>query len=334
MGLRTKLTEALGIEAPIIQGGMQYVGYAEMAAAVSNAGALGIITGLTQPTPEDLRKEIRKCRSLTDKPFGVNIAILPMLIPADYDAYVRVICEEKVAAIEITGGSPRKYMAQLREAGIVVIHKSATIKHALKAQKDGVDFIEIAGFESAIAGRSSEDDVTTWVLVTKALEVLDTPLIVSGSATGRQLAGALALGASGLTMGTRFLATQECPIHENVKKFIADPANDELSTTLVLRTLNNATRVSKNTVAKQILSIEADDTIDNKEAFKLASGMKAKSMFRETGDVQGAMWSCGQSVGLINDIPTCKELVDRLVSQAEARLQNAYSFVVSPGSKL
>mmetsp|Transcript_4903 Transcript_4903/g.10147 ORF Transcript_4903/g.10147 Transcript_4903/m.10147 type:complete len:333 (-) Transcript_4903:78-1076(-) len=329
MVLRTKLTEALGIEAPIIQGGMQHVGFAEMASAVSNAGALGILTALTQPTPEDLRKEIRKCRTMTDKPFGVNLAILPMLIPADYDAYMNVICEEKVAAVEITGGSPRKYMKQLREAGVVVIHKSATIKHALKAQSDGVDFIEIAGFESAIAGRSSEDDVTTWVLVTKALQTLTTPVIVSGSATGIQLAGALAMGAVGLTMGTRFMATKEAPIQDSIKQFIADPKNNELSTTLALRTLQNGTRVAKNDVSREILRLEAEGVKDKGELLRLASGKRTKAMLQENGDAQSAMWSCGQSIGLINDIPTCKELVQRLVSEAETRLQAGARIVQS-----
>ena len=250
--LETELTRSLGILHPIVQGGMHYVGmvgslvrfrldfflglfllqsfsshlgYAELAAAVSNAGGLGIITALTQPTPALLRAEIQKCRKMTNKPFGVNLAILPTLIPAKYGEYIDAICEERVCVIEITGGSPKVYMQQLRDAGVKVIHKSATIKHALKAQEVGVDFIEIAGFESSIAGRSSEDDVGTWVLLAKALQVLKTPLIVSGaSATGKQLAAAVAMGASGITMGTRFLATVECPISQAIKEHIASEA--------------------------------------------------------------------------------------------------------------
>eukprot|EP00514_Thraustochytrium_sp_LLF1b_P010645 CAMPEP_0184552634 /NCGR_PEP_ID=MMETSP0199_2-20130426/29563_1 /TAXON_ID=1112570 /ORGANISM="Thraustochytrium sp., Strain LLF1b" /LENGTH=268 /DNA_ID=CAMNT_0026948171 /DNA_START=254 /DNA_END=1057 /DNA_ORIENTATION=+ len=265
---------------------------------------------------------------MTNKPFGVNLTILPMLIPADYDAYMNVICEEKVAVIEISGGSPRKYMKQLREAGIVVIHKSATVKHALKAERDGVDFIEIAGFESGIAGRSSEDDVGTWVLLAKALEKVKTPIIVSGaSGTGRQLAAALTMGAQGITMGTRFLATQECPIHDDVKLHLAKPEVDEMSTTLVLRTFNNATRVSKNRVARDILATEAamvkeGNGPDFSRVANLAKGENTRLMFQQNGGWDDAMWSCGQSVGLIEGkIPTCKELLDEIANQAEERLR-------------
>jgi len=326
MGLKTLLTEKLGITHPVIQGGMHYVGYAELAAAVSNAGGLGIITGLTQSSPEALRNEIRRCRKMTSKPFGVNLTILPMLIPADYDSYMKVICDEKVAAVEISGGSPRKYMGDLRTAGIVVIHKSATIKHALKAQSDGVDFIEIAGFESSIAGRSSEDDVGTWVLLAKALEKLTTPVVVSGaSGTGRQLAAALTMGAQGITMGTRFLATKECPIHVNVKKHIADPKNDEFSTTLVLRSFNNSTRVLKNDISNEIIRLEKEGNGDFSKIQPLAKGERGRVMFQDTGDWNDAMWSCGQSIGLIEDIPTCKDLLNRIVEEAESQLKVGFS---------
>mmetsp|Transcript_33887 Transcript_33887/g.66692 ORF Transcript_33887/g.66692 Transcript_33887/m.66692 type:complete len:335 (+) Transcript_33887:27-1031(+) len=324
MGIKTVLTEKLGIEFPVIQGGMQYVGYAEMAAAVSNAGGLGIITGLTQPDPESLRKEIRRCRTLTSKPFGVNLTILKALIPADHDAFMTVICEEKVNLVEISGGSPKKYLKQLKDAGVLVLHKSATLKHALKAQAVGVDFVEIAGFESSIAGRTGDDDVGTWVLMAKALEKLSVPVIVSGATgTGRQLAAALAMGAQGVTMGTRFLATQECPIKPQIKDFIADPKNDEFSTTLVLKTFNSSTRVFKNDVAKAILKHEAEGSGDFSRIAPLAKGLRAKDMFLDNGDANDAMWSCGQSIGLIEDIPTCRELLVRLVSQAESCLSAA-----------
>jgi len=331
MPIKTLLTEKLGIEHPVIQGGMQYVGYAEMAAAVSNAGGLGILTGLTQPSPDDLRNEIRRCRSMTSKPFGVNLTILPALIPADYDQFVNVICKEKPALIEISGGSPRKYMKQLKEAGIVVLHKSATIKHALKAEKDGVDFVEIAGFESSIAGRSSEDDVTTWILIAKAARVLKVPFLVSGaSATGRQLAAALAMGAQGITMGTRFLCTKECPIHENIKKKLADISTDEFATTLVLRSFNNSTRVLKNDVTAEILRIESSSKADFSQVAALASGQRAKTMFQETGDWNNAMWSTGASVALIDgDISSCKDLIEGIVAEAEERIAASAKLVHS-----
>mmetsp|Transcript_16531 Transcript_16531/g.47030 ORF Transcript_16531/g.47030 Transcript_16531/m.47030 type:complete len:339 (+) Transcript_16531:278-1294(+) len=336
MGLETALTKALGIQHPIVQGGMHYVGYAELASAVSNAGGLGIITGLTQPTPEDLRKEIRRCREMTSKPFGVNLTILPVLIPADYDSYMRVICEERVAVVEISGGSPRKYIPALREAGVKVIHKSATIKHALKAQADGVDFIEVAGFESAVAGRASADDVGTWILLAKALGTLSTPVLVSGaSATGRQLAAALAMGAQGISMGTRFLATEECPIHRSVKEHLASTSTDEFATTLVLGSFNNSTRTLKNAVTKEILRMEAEMAKqgggDFAEVAHLAKGDRARVMFQETGDWDSAMWSCSQAVGLINDIPTCKVLLDRMVEEAEAQLSKGASLIRGHG---
>ena len=375
MALRTVLTDMLGIKVPIVQGGMQYIGYAEMASAVSNAGGLGILTALTQSSPEALRNEITRCRTLTDKPFGVNLTILPALIPADYDAYMRVICEERVALVEISGYSPAKYMADLRAAGVKVLHKSATLKHARKAELAGVDLIEIAGFESSIAGRAANDDIGTWVLLAKALGVLTTPVIVSGaSATGRQLAAALAMGAVGMTMGTRFLATTECPIQHSIKAHLASPSVDEFATTLVLGSLSNSTRVLKNDVTNKILEIEragaAGDGVDFEQLRPYASGARTKKMWQESvrtpnhamrlradlawrsspcpvltlslglarsrsstrscallhalahtqGDWNDAMWSCGQSVGLIDDVCSCKELLARIVREAHACL--------------
>jgi len=331
MPLKTALTELLGIEHPIIQGGMQHVGYAEMASAVSNAGGLGILTGLTQPTPEALRAEIRRCRTMTSKPFGVNLTILPMLIPADYDAYADVIAEERVAMVEVAAGSPKKYMARWHEAGVKVLHKSATVRHALKAQAAGVDLIEVVGYEGSIAGGQPGDEVGAWVVLPKAASLLKVPIVAAGAnATGRQLAAALTMGASGITMATRFLATLEAPINMKIKEHLARPEVDERSTTIVLGSLSNATRVFKNDVAQQIRDIEASssDGMDFGRVAPLAAGARTKQMWQETGDFNDSMWSCGQSVGLISDIPSCKVLVDRIVQEAEEQLTLASSRVV------
>eukprot|EP01060_Flectonema_neradi_P004003 TRINITY_DN12642_c0_g1_i1.p1 TRINITY_DN12642_c0_g1~~TRINITY_DN12642_c0_g1_i1.p1 ORF type:complete len:332 (+),score=82.45 TRINITY_DN12642_c0_g1_i1:49-1044(+) len=322
MVLKTKLTEILGIEHPIICGGMHWVGFAELAAAVSNAGGLGTITAITMQTPEGLRKEIRKVKSLTNKPFAVNLTILPALLPADYGSMVNVICEEKVPVIEISGGNPKTYIKQLKAAGVKVIHKSATIKHAKNASKAGVDIIEIAGFESSVAGRKSDDDVGTWVILAKALEeIKDTPIVVSGaSATGRQLAGALAMGAHGITMGTRFMVTDESLVGPQIKEFLASPEMDEFGTTLILKSFQNATRVAKNKAALEVLKIEKSGK--GFSALRpLVQGQNAKTMFLEGGDKDMGTFSCGQSVGLINDIPTCKALIDRVVADAERNLR-------------
>eukprot|EP01064_Diplonema_japonicum_P025823 TRINITY_DN37257_c0_g1_i1.p1 TRINITY_DN37257_c0_g1~~TRINITY_DN37257_c0_g1_i1.p1 ORF type:complete len:333 (+),score=75.08 TRINITY_DN37257_c0_g1_i1:99-1097(+) len=324
---KTAVTRILGIEHPIICGGMTHVGFAELAVAVSEAGGLGMVTALTMNTPEGLRREINKVRGMTKKPFGVNLTILPALLPADYDGFVKVICEERVPVIEITGGNPGKYVPQLKAAGVKIIHKSATLKHALNAQKAGVDLIEIAGFESSIAGRKSDDDVGTWVLLAKACTTLKTPVVVSGaSATGNQLAAALSMGAQGITMGTRFLATQECPIHENVKKYVSDSKNDEYSTTLILKSFGNATRVAKNTAALEVLKLEKKQKGFG-DIRKLVAGTNVKDMFHSTGDTEKGAWSCGQSVGLIQDIPTCKDLIEKIVCDAKAQLEQATGLI-------
>jgi nitronate monooxygenase len=336
MVLKTRLTEMLGIEHPIIQGGMQYVGYAEMASAVSNAGGLGVLTGLTQPSPEDLRAEIRRCRQMTSKPFGVNLTILPALIPADYDGYVDVVAEERVALLEVAGASPKKYMKQLHAAGVRVLHKSATLRHALKAQEAGVDLIEIVGYEASIAGGQPGDEVGLWVVLPRAVPLLSVPVIASGaSATGRQLAAALSMGAQGITMATRFLCTVEAPIHHRIKEHMARPDVDERSTTVVLRSLNNATRVFKNDVSTTMnrLDEEMQGNVDFSKIAPYASGVRTKKMWQETGDWNDSMWSCGQSVGLINDIPTCKDLLAGMVAEAEAQLTLSAACVAAP-SKL
>jgi nitronate monooxygenase len=319
--LKTKLTELCGIEHPVVCGGMHYVGYAELASAVSNAGALGMITALTQPTPEALRAEIQKCKRMTSKPFGVNLTILPMLIPADYDAYINVVASEGVKVCEITGGNPEKYVNMLHDAGIVVIHKSATLKHALKAQSLGVDIIEVSGYESATAGRQSKDDTTTWVVLAKALEKLNTPVIVSGaSATGRQLAAALAMGAQGITMGTRFMCTEEAPVHPAVKKQIASPEADEYMTCMILKGFENGTRVYKSPAAEKVLELEAENA-DFDKIYPYVKGENWQKCARETGDWENSTWSVGMSIGLIEDVPKCKDLVARIVTEAEGLLQ-------------
>ena len=322
MVLKTKVTEILGIEHPIICGGMHWVGFAELAAAVSNAGGLGTITAITMQTPEGLRKEIRKVKSLTSKPFAVNLTILPALLPADYPSMINVICEERVPVIEISGGNPKTYIKQLRAAGVKVIHKSATIKHAKNASAAGVDIIEMAGFESSVAGRKSDDDVGTWVILAKALEeIKNTPIVVSGAtATGRQLAAAIAMGAQGVTMGTRFMVTEESLVGPKIKEFLASPEMDEFGTTLILKSFQNATRVAKNKAALEVIQIEKQG-----KGFgairQLVQGRNAKTMFLENGDKDMGTFSCGQSVGLINDIPTCKQLIDRVVAEAEMSLR-------------
>eukprot|EP01062_Namystynia_karyoxenos_P080647 TRINITY_DN8714_c2_g2_i1.p2 TRINITY_DN8714_c2_g2~~TRINITY_DN8714_c2_g2_i1.p2 ORF type:complete len:331 (+),score=113.81 TRINITY_DN8714_c2_g2_i1:95-1087(+) len=320
--LRTALTERIGIEHPIICGGMTNVGYAEFAAAVSNAGALGVITALTQPTPEALRSEIRKCRALTAKPFGVNLTVLPALMPRPYDEYAKVIAEERVAVLELAGANPAKYMPAMRAAGVLVIQKSATLRHALSAERAGVDFIELAGMESSIAGRVSEDDVSLWTILAKGVEKLKVPVIASGATgTGRQLAAALAMGAAGVTVGTRFLATEEAPVKQGIKDALVKAS--ELDTTIVLRTMNNATRVFKNTCSKAVLEAERTKPGNFMAVAKWMAGARSKRAFHESGNADDAVWSCGQSCGLIEDVPTVQALVDRMVAQAAERLHAA-----------
>jgi len=260
---------------------------------------------------------------MTDKPFGVNMTILPALIPADYDAFVQVIADEKVTLVEFAAGSPKKYMPMLHAAGCKVLHKSATVRHALKAQEAGVDLIEVVGYEASIAGGQPGDEVGNWVMLAKALSVLKVPVIASGaSANGLQLAAAIAMGACGMTMATRFLCTVEAPIHQKIKEHMAREDVDERSTTVVLGKLNNSTRVFKNDVSLEINKITANmgEQLDFKPIAPLAAGTRTKAMWQETGDWNDSMWSCGQSIGLINDIPTCKDLVLRIVEEAEVQL--------------
>jgi nitronate monooxygenase len=312
--MKTRITEMLGIEHPIIQGGMHYVGLAELAAAVSNAGGLGIITALTQPTPELLAKEIARCRKMTDKPFGVNLTFLPAFSKPPYPEYIRAIIEGGVKVVETAGRNPEAYMPQLKAAGIKVIHKCTSVRHSLKAEAIGCDAVSVDGFECG--GHPGEDDVPNFILLPRAAEELKIPFVASGGmADGRSLVAALALGAEGMNMGTRFIATKEAPVHENVKQAIV--AASELDTRLVMRGLRNTERVLNNAGVKRLLEIEHEkgDALTITDVFEQVAGIYPKVM--GDGDVEAGAWSCGMVAGLIHDVPTVKELIDRIMSEAE-----------------
>lgn len=315
--MKTRITELLGIEHPIIQGGMHYVGWAELAAAVSNAGGLGTITGLTQKSAEDLRKEVRKCKELTDKPFAVNLTFLPSLATPDYPGYVKVIIDEGVKVVETAGRNPQQVMPALKEAGVKVIHKCTSVRHSLKAQSIGCDAVSVDGFECG--GHPGEDDVPNFILLPRAADELDIPIIASGGmADGRSLVAALALGADGINMGTRFMATHEAPCHKNVKDALLEAT--ELDTRLVMRPLRNTERVLNNSAAQKLLEKEeklgADIKID--DVLDQVAGVYPKVMLG--GEMESGVWSCGMVVGLINDVPSCKDLIDRTMSEATAIL--------------
>ena len=317
--MKTKITELFGIEHPIIQGGMHYVGYAELAAAVSNAGGLGIITGLTQRTPEDLAEEIAKCHKMTDKPFGVNVTILPMVNTPDYPGYLKAIIEGGVKIVETAGRSPEKFMPALKEAGIKVIHKCTSVRHAIKAEKIGCDAVSADGFECG--GHPGEDDIPNFILLPRVLEELNIPFVASGGiGTGSQLVASLALGAEGINMGTRFLATQEAPVHENVKNAIIEAT--ELDTRLIMRNLTNTERVLKNKAVDQLVELEkekgSDITFEEVAPFVVS---KYRDIMKN-GNMDAGAWSCGMVAGLIHDIPTCKELIDRIMGEANDIIQN------------
>ncbi|MFB7720501.1 MULTISPECIES: NAD(P)H-dependent flavin oxidoreductase [unclassified Nocardia] len=310
--LRTRFTETFGVEHPIVQGGMMWVGRAELAAAVSEAGGLGIITALTQPTPEDLLKEIEKARELTDKPFGVNVTILPSINPPPYQEYMQAIIESGVKIVETAGSNPEPFLPYYKAAGIKVLHKCTSVRHALKAQKIGVDGVSIDGFECA--GHPGEDDVPGLILIPAATKALDIPVIASGGiADARGLVAALALGADGVNMGTRFMCTQESAIHQTVKEQIV--ANSERATQLIFRTLHNTARVADNEISRKVVEIEkAGGTFE--DVRELVAGARGRRVFEE-GDLNAGIWSAGQVQGLIDDIPTCADLVSRMVSEAE-----------------
>ncbi|EAW16428.1 NAD(P)H-dependent flavin oxidoreductase [Aspergillus fischeri NRRL 181] len=315
---------AMPIMTPVIQGGMQWVAYAELAAAVSNAGALGILSALSQPTPAALRNEIRKCRSLTSKPFGVNLTMLPALNPPDYLAYAQAIVDEGVQIVETAGSNPASIIAPLKEANITIIHKCTSIRHARSAVKLGVDFLSIDGFECA--GHIGENDVTNLILLSRARQELGIPFIASGGfADGYGLAAALILGAEGINMGTRFLCTKEAPVHHNVKQAIIGAR--ETDTTLVLRRWRNTSRLYANKVAKEVLKIEEKSKIaDFEQVAPLVSGQRSRQVFKD-GDVNSGVWTAGQAIGLIHDIPTCAELLSRMdMEAAEAIKRVAASY--------
>jgi nitronate monooxygenase len=312
--MKTAITELFGIEHPIIQGGMHYVGFAEMAAAVSNAGGLGIITALTQKTPKDLANEIAKCRDMTDKPFGVNITFLPSLTPPDYPAIVKAVIDGGVKVVETAGRNPSQVMPALKDAGIKVIHKCTSVRHSLKAQNIGCDAVSVDGFECG--GHPGEDDVPNMILLPRAADELDIPFVASGGqADGRSLVASLAMGADGINMGTRFIATQEAPVHENVKKAIV--AASELDTRLVMRPLRNTERVLTNEAVERLLEKERALGADLKfeDIISEVAGVYPRIMME--GDMEAGAWSCGMVAGLIYDIPTCAELIERIMSEAD-----------------
>lgn len=313
--MKTRITELFGIEHPIIQGGMHFVGFAEMAAAVSNAGGLGIITGLTQRTPADLANEIAKCRDMTDKPFGVNLTFLPVVNTPDYPGYVRAIIEGGVKAVETAGNNPQMVLPYLKDAGIKVIHKCTSVRHSLKAQSIGCDAVSVDGFECG--GHPGEDDVPNFILLPRAAEELEIPFVASGGmADGRSLVAALALGAEGMNMGTRFIATKEAPVHEKVKQALV--AASELDTRLVMRPLRNTERVMNNAAVERLLEKERTlgANLKFEDIIEEVAGVYPRIMLE--GDMDAGAWSCGMVAGLIHDIPTCKELIDRIMAQAEA----------------
>ncbi|KAJ5796928.1 uncharacterized protein N7518_005468 [Penicillium psychrosexuale] len=332
MPFNTALTRKLGIRVPVVQGGMQWVGYAELASAVSNAGGLGILTALTQPTPEDLRKEIRRCRTMTKYPFGVNLTLLPAIVPPDYGAYAQVIIDEGVKIVETAGNNPGPVITQLKKAGIIVLHKCTTIRHAKSAVKLGVDFLSIDGFECA--GHVGEHDITNFILLSRARQELKIPFIASGGfADGQGLAAALALGAEGINMGTRFMSTVEAPIHQKVKEAIV--AAQETDTALVLRRWKNTSRLFANKVAKDALKIEQESkTGEFSEVGPYVSGKRGRQVFIN-GDVDFGVWTAGQVIGLIHDIPTCEVLLTRIEKEAvEAMTRTRSLFIDAPSSKL
>lgn len=312
--MKTRITELFGIEHPIIQGGMHFVGFAEMAAAVSNAGGLGIITGLTQRTPEDLANEIAKCKEMTDKPFGVNLTFLPSVNQPDYPGYVKAILDSGIKAVETAGNNPAKWLPPLQEAGVKVIHKCTSVRHSLKAEAIGCDAVSVDGFECG--GHPGEDDVPNMILLPRAAEELKIPFVASGGmADARSLVAALAMGAEGMNMGTRFIATKEAPVHENVK--LAIVAASELDTRLVMRPLRNTERVLTNEAVERLLQKEKElgPNIKFEDIFNEVAGVYPKIMI--DGQMEAGAWSCGMVAGLIHDIPTCKELIDRIMSEAE-----------------
>ena len=325
--LKTRFTELLGIEHPVVQGGMQWVGRAELASAVSNAGGLGILTGLTQPTPAALKDEIARCRQMTAKPFGVNLTILPTLKPIPHDEYAQAIIDSGVKIVETAGSNPAKYIGMFKAAGIKVLHKCTAVRHALTAERHGADVISIDGFECA--GHPGEDDVPNQILIPACVDKVKIPVIASGGfADGRGLAMALTMGAEGINMGTRFMATKEAPIHVNVKQKIVEAG--ERDTALIFRTLRNTSRVFKNKVAEEVVRIEREKGPAMKidDVAHLVAGARGRTVYEE-GDTDLGIWSAGMVVGLINDVPSCQELVTRIVREAEQIIRGRLAKMVA-----
>jgi NAD(P)H-dependent flavin oxidoreductase YrpB (nitropropane dioxygenase family) len=323
--MKTRITELFGITHPIIQGGMHFVGFAELAAAVSNAGGLGIITGLTQPSAAALAKEIARCRAMTDKPFGVNLTFLPSLATPDYPGYVQSIIDGGVKIVETAGRNPEAYMEALKGAGIKVIHKCTSVRHSLKAKKIGCDAVSVDGFECG--GHPGEDDIPNMILLPRAAEELTIPFVASGGmGTGRQLVAALALGADGISMGTRFIATKEAPVHQNVKDAIV--ASSELDTRLIMRALRNTERVLNNASVTELVALERTkgDKLEFKDIMRYVGGVYPKIM--QEGVMDAGAWSCGMVAGLIHDIPTCQELITRIMREAEDSIRHRLASLV------
>jgi len=320
--MKTRITELLGIRHPIIQGGMHFVGLAELAAAVANAGGLGIITGLTQGTPEKLEREIRRCQDLTDQPIGVNITFLPSFSNPPYRELIEVVAERGIRIVETAGRSPEEYMPQLKQHGIKVIHKCTSVRHSLKAERIGCDAVSVDGFECG--GHPGEDDIPNFILLPLAAEALKVPFVASGGmADGRSLVAALALGADGINMGTRFIATKEAPAHEHVKQALVQAS--ELDTRLIMRAIRNTERVLRNSAVDRIVDIEkqkgASMTIEDIREY--VAGCYPKVM--QQGDLEAGAWSCGMVAGLIHDVPTCKELIDRIMDEAESIMTRRFA---------
>lgn len=323
--MKTKITEMLNIEHPIIQGGMHYVGFAELAAAVSNAGGLGTITGLTQKTPEDLANEISRCNDMTDKPFAVNLTFLPTVAAPDYPAYVKAIIKGGVKVVETAGRNPVQVLPYLKDAGIKVIHKCTSVRHALKAQDIGCDAVSVDGFECG--GHPGEDDIPNMILLPRAADELEIPFVSSGGqADARSLVASIAMGADGMNMGTRFMCTTEAPIHQRVKDAIV--AASELDTRLIMRPLRNTERVLNNKAVERVLSVEKERGSDIKfeDILEDVAGVYPKVML--DGDMDIGAWSCGMVAGLIHDIPSCKELIDRIMAEAEEIIQSRLKYML------
>ncbi|MDE2694072.1 MAG: nitronate monooxygenase family protein [Paracoccaceae bacterium] len=323
--MKTKITEMLNIEHPIIQGGMHYVGFAELAAAVSNAGGLGTITGLTQNTPEKLANEISRCNDMTDKPFAVNLTFLPTVTAPDYPAYVKAIIKGGVKVVETAGRNPIQVLPYLKDAGIKVIHKCTSVRHALKAQDIGCDAVSVDGFECG--GHPGEDDIPNMILLPRAADELEIPFVSSGGqADARSLVASIAMGADGMNMGTRFMCTTEAPIHQRVKDAII--AASELDTRLIMRPLRNTERVLNNKAVERVLAVEKERGSDIKfeDILEDVAGVYPKVML--DGDMDIGAWSCGMVAGLIHDIPSCKELIDRIMAETEEIIQSRLKYML------